>query len=144
MGVKSPSAIDRHVGTRVRMRRMLLGMSQERLGEALKITFQQVQKYEKGTNRISASRLQQIANVLGVTIDFFYEGATQEGSPTAPDASATLLTEVLASPEGLQLIRSFAQISDSDVRQRLADLAEALAAGSKTNGEHPKKRGRAI
>src|SRR3712207_6060540 len=101
MGVKSPSPIDKHVGSRVRMRRMLVGMSQERLGEALKITFQQVQKYEKGTNRISASRLQQIANVLGVTIDFFYEGATSDGTAAAPDATAVLLTEALSSPGGL-------------------------------------------
>jgi transcriptional regulator with XRE-family HTH domain len=143
MGVKSPSVIDKHVGSRVRMRRMLIGMSQEKLGEALKITFQQVQKYEKGTNRISASRLQQIASVLGVTIDFFYEGATTDGTVAAPDATAVLLTQALASPEGLQLIRSFARISDHNVRQRLADLAEALSDGSKSNGEHPKKRGRA-
>src|SRR5918911_3890216 len=72
---KAPNPIDRHVGSRVRMRRMLIGMSQEKLGEALGLTFQQVQKYEKGTNRIGASRLHRITNVLDVPIDFFYEGA---------------------------------------------------------------------
>src|SRR5215213_5656213 len=79
---KAPSNVDRHVGSRVRMRRLLIGMSQESLGEALGVTFQQVQKYEKGTNRIGASRVHLIASVLGVPIEFFYEGA-----PAAPDGS---------------------------------------------------------
>src|SRR5919199_818756 len=79
---KAPNPIDKHVGSRVRMRRMLIGMSQEKLGEALGLTFQQVQKYEKGTNRIGASRLHRIANVLGVAIDFFYEGAPHGGGLT--------------------------------------------------------------
>ncbi len=78
MQKKIPNPIDRHVGSRVRMRRMLIGMSQEKLGESLGLTFQQVQKYEKGTNRIGASRLQQIAMVLGVPVEFFFDGAPQE------------------------------------------------------------------
>jgi transcriptional regulator with XRE-family HTH domain len=77
---KNPNPIDRHVGSRVRMRRMIVGMSQEKLGEALEVTFQQVQKYEKGTNRMRASRLQQIAKVLGVPIEFFFEGAPHVSS----------------------------------------------------------------
>src|ERR671914_1569018 len=77
---KAPNPIDRHVGSRVRMRRMIVGMSQEKLGESLGLTFQQVQKYEKGTNRIGASRLQQISKVLGVPIEFFFEGAPNVGS----------------------------------------------------------------
>lgn len=84
MVTKSPNPVDRYVGTRVRMRRMLIGMSQEKLGEALGITFQQIQKYEKGMNRISASRLQQTARVLGVPIDYFYEGAPQFDSEGWP------------------------------------------------------------
>jgi transcriptional regulator with XRE-family HTH domain len=72
---KAPNPIDKHVGSRVRMRRMMLGMSQEKLGDALGLTFQQVQKYEKGTNRIGASRLQQISNILQVPVAFFFEGA---------------------------------------------------------------------
>src|SRR3977135_1506695 len=72
---KAPNPVDRHVGSRVRMRRMMLSMSQEKLGDALGLTFQQVQKYEKGTNRIGDSRLQQIANTLQVTVAFFFEGA---------------------------------------------------------------------
>jgi transcriptional regulator with XRE-family HTH domain len=142
MSVKSPSAIDKHVGTRVRMRRMLIGMSQEKLGEALKITFQQVQKYEKGTNRVSASRLQQIASILGVTIDYFYEGAEADAT-AVPDETAVLLTEALASPEGLQLIRNFARVPDVTVRQRLADLAGAIAESSRAEGDQPKKRTKA-
>src|SRR3954471_7305663 len=78
---KAPNPIDRHVGSRVRMRRMLIGMSQEKLGEALGLTFQQVQKYEKGTNRIGASRLHRIGTILGVPIEFFYEGAPHGGGP---------------------------------------------------------------
>ena len=72
---KAPSAIDVHVGKRMRMRRMMLGMSQEKLGDAFGLTFQQVQKYEKGTNRMGASRLQQAADILGVAVPFFFEGA---------------------------------------------------------------------
>src|SRR5205085_12524775 len=75
MTKKAPNPIDKHVGSRVRMRRMMLGMSQEKLGGALHLTFQQVQKYEKGTNRIGASRLQQISHILQVPVSFFFEGA---------------------------------------------------------------------
>src|SRR5918995_6585836 len=91
MSTKSPNPIDRHVGSRVRMRRMLIGMSQEKLGQMLGVTFQQVQKYEKGTNRIGASRLQHIAGILGVSVDFLFEGAPQrersaEGAAGLPQA----------------------------------------------------------
>src|ERR1700751_4114459 len=75
MAKKAPNPIDKHVGSRVRMRRMMLAMSQEKLGDALGLTFQQVQKYEKGTNRIGASRLQQISHILQVPVAFFFEGA---------------------------------------------------------------------
>jgi len=75
MAKKAPNPIDKHVGSRVRMRRMMLSMSQEKLGDALGLTFQQVQKYEKGTNRVGASRLQQIAQILQVPVSFFFEGA---------------------------------------------------------------------
>src|SRR5215212_7547401 len=82
MTTKAPNPTDRHVGSRVRMRRMMLSMSQEKLGDALGLTFQQVQKYEKGTNRIGASRLQQIANILQVPVAFFFEGAPNAGAPS--------------------------------------------------------------
>jgi transcriptional regulator with XRE-family HTH domain len=126
---KAPNQIDRHVGGRVRMRRMMIKMSQEKLGEALGLTFQQVQKYEKGTNRIGASRLQQIAGVLGVPVDFFFSGAPQAdapaegfGEPASPSYEADLLTA-----DGLKLLRAFHVIKDQKVRRRLVDLAQALS-----------------
>ena len=133
---KSPNPIDRHVGSRVRMRRMLVGMSQEKLGEALGITFQQVQKYEKGTNRISASRLQHIARILGVTIGFFYEGAPDaNGSAEAGLAEASsppYMADFVSSADGLELMQSFQLIKDSRVRKRIVDLVSAIARGGDT------------
>src|ERR1700674_3906954 len=85
---KAPNPIDKHVGSRVRMRRMMLGMSQEKLGNALGLTFQQVQKYEKGANRIGASRLQQIAHILQVSVSFFFEGA-----PSVPGSTPSGMAE---------------------------------------------------
>src|SRR5271167_2618011 len=86
MAKKAPNPIDKHVGSRVRMRRMMLGMSQEKLGDALGLTFQQVQKYEKGTNRIGASRLQQISQILQVQVSFFFEGAPSAQLGTKTDS----------------------------------------------------------
>ena len=129
MVTKSPNPVDRHVGSRVRMRRMLVGMSQEKLGEALGITFQQIQKYEKGTNRIGASRLHQIARVLSVPIEFFYEGAPQiggsEGFAEAP--ASGYVADFLTTSEGLELIKAFIEIKDPKIRRKLVDLAKALA-----------------
>ena len=128
---KNPNPIDIHVGSRVRMRRMMVGMSQEKLGEALGLTFQQIQKYEKGANRIGASRLHQIAAALGVQIEFFYEGApTPEGQSTdgfAEDPSPAYMTDFLSTSDGLQLMRAFVRVRDSRVRKRIVDLVEALA-----------------
>src|ERR1700738_3009952 len=104
---KSPNPIDKHVGSRVRMRRMMLAMSQEKLGDALGLTFQQVQKYEKGTNRIGASRLQQISHILQVPVAFFFEGApnlhgsADGGMKEAP--SPAYVSDFLATSEGLSL-----------------------------------------
>lgn len=129
---KSPHPIDKHVGSRIRMRRALLGMTQQRLADSLNLTFQQVQKYEKGTNRVSASRLQQIATLLGVEVGFFYEGASHvSGGTGAIDRQASLLAEVSSSAEGVRLINSFARITDPIIRRRLADLAEGIAQFSK-------------
>lgn len=126
---KKPNPIDTHVGGRVRLRRNMLGMSQEKLGEGLGITFQQVQKYEKGTNRVGASRLQAIATILNVPIAFFFEGAPgPEGSAgLAEDASADYVVDFLNTSEGLQLNRSFVKIADARVRRRVIDLVKALA-----------------
>jgi transcriptional regulator with XRE-family HTH domain len=129
MVTKSPNPIDRHVGSRVRLRRMMLGMSQEKLGEALGITFQQIQKYEKGTNRISASRLQHAARVLGVPVEHFYEGAPHPtGTPGfAEGPGPNYAPEALTSTEGLNLLKAFAGIKDARVRRRIVDLVRALS-----------------
>jgi transcriptional regulator with XRE-family HTH domain len=127
---KSPNPIDKHVGSRVRMRRMMLSMSQEKLGDALGLTFQQVQKYEKGTNRIGASRLQQISNILQVPVEFFFEGAPSlhgSGAGTKDAASASYVSDFLATSEGLSLTRAFTRIKEAKLRRRIVDLVEEIA-----------------
>jgi transcriptional regulator with XRE-family HTH domain len=131
MTKKSPNPIDKHVGSRVRMRRMMVSMSQEKLGEKLGITFQQIQKYEKGTNRIGASRLQQIANVLGVQVGFFFEGApVPDGSAKgfSESASPAYVSDFLATSDGLALTKAFMKVTDAKVRRRIVDLVEAMVA----------------
>lgn len=125
---KEPSPVDRHVGSRVRMRRVLLGLSQEKLGEALHVTFQQVQKYEKGVNRIGAGRLQQIANVLGVSVAYFYEGLQEpEHNYGFEDSGKNqYMTDMMSTGEGLRLARAFMNIKDSKARRHLVELAEAI------------------
>ena len=127
---KTPNPVDVHVGSRVRMRRMMMSMSQERLGEQLGITFQQIQKYEKGSNRIGASRLQEIARVLQVPVAFFFEDAPG-GAPGQPgfaeSQSSSYVTDFLTSSEAVALNRAFARIADAKVRRRVIDLVEALA-----------------
>ncbi len=131
---KKPNPIDIHVGSRIRLRRNMLSMSQEKLGEGLGITFQQIQKYEKGTNRVGASRLQAISTVLGVPVSFFFEDAPGH-DPTgaqgmAEDNSTSYVVDFLNSAEGLQLNRSFVKITDSKVRKKIIDLVKALSAES--------------
>ena len=128
---KAPNPIDKHVGSRVRMRRMMLSMSQEKLGNALGLTFQQVQKYEKGTNRIGASRLQQISNILQVPVSFFFEGAPHlpgerhSGLGEAP--SPAYVSDFLATSDGLSLTKAFMRIKNSKMRRRIVDLVEQIA-----------------
>ena len=132
MAKKAPNPIDKHVGSRVRMRRMMLSMSQEKLGDALGLTFQQVQKYEKGTNRIGASRLQQISHILQVPVSFFFEGA-----PTSPGQSGiggmseapspAYVSDFLATSDGLSLTKSFMRIKNSKLRRKIVDLVEQIA-----------------
>jgi transcriptional regulator with XRE-family HTH domain len=129
MAKKAPNPIDKHVGSRVRMRRMMLSMSQEKLGDALGLTFQQVQKYEKGTNRIGASRLQQISLILQVPVAFFFEGApSPPGRPPglgeAP--SPAYVTDFLATTDGLALVRAFMRIENSKLRRRLVELVQEM------------------
>jgi transcriptional regulator with XRE-family HTH domain len=127
---KLPNPTDKHVGGRVRMRRIMLGISQEKLGDALGITFQQVQKYEKGTNRISASRLQHISHVLQVPIPFFFEGLPS-GSGKAnklPDAPfPSYVSDFLATSDGLSLTRAYTQITNQKLRRSIVHLVEGLA-----------------
>jgi transcriptional regulator with XRE-family HTH domain len=131
---KKPNPTDIHVGSRIRLRRNMLGMSQEKLGETLGITFQQIQKYEKGTNRIGASRLQNIAAVLSVPVGFFFDGAPGPGEPGAADSkSGSYVVDFLSSSEGLQLNRAFVRISDPRVRRRIVDLVRALAGDATEN-----------
>lgn len=127
---KVPNPIDRHVGSRVRMRRMLAGVSQEKLGDALGLTFQQVQKYEKGSNRISASRLQQIAKMLDVPVSFFFDGAPTGDMPTggfSDAASSAYVSDFMSSSEGVQLTKAFVRIKSPKVRRRIVELVESLA-----------------
>lgn len=136
MTKKKPNPIDIHVGSRVRLRRMLVGMSQEKLGEKLGLTFQQIQKYEKGTNRIGASRLFQIAAILGVEVQFFFEDMPSEvikSMPVKPaggfkEADVTpFVMDFVSSSEGLQLNRFYTKIEDAAVRKRMLDLIKTLA-----------------
>jgi transcriptional regulator with XRE-family HTH domain len=132
MAKKAPNPIDKHVGSRVRMRRMMLGMSQEKLGDALGLTFQQVQKYEKGTNRIGASRLQQISHILQVPVAFFFEGAPHlAGGPSPPDLadapSPAYVSDFLATSDGLSLTKAFMRIPDAKLRRRIVDLVQQIA-----------------
>jgi transcriptional regulator with XRE-family HTH domain len=128
---KSPNPIDKHVGSRVRMRRVLIGMSQERLGDALGLTFQQVQKYEKGTNRIGASRLQQIARILGMPVEFFFDGAPaterDQSAGFAEVSDTPYVADFLATNEGVQLNRAFLRIRYPKMRRRVVDLVHAIA-----------------
>jgi len=138
MAGKKPNPVDAHVGSRVRLRRMLLGMSQERLGESMGLTFQQVQKYEKGVNRIGASRLFQISKILDVPVQFFFEEAPYSGHAGSasgmgePESEAFIL-EFLNSREGLELNRAFVKIGDAKVRKSVVDLVRALSSNGGTS-----------
>ncbi|HAK63244.1 MAG: helix-turn-helix domain-containing protein [Pseudomonadota bacterium] len=127
---KSPDPVDVHVGSRVRLRRMLIGMSQEKLGEALDLTFQQVQKYEKGANRIGAGRLYRIAQLLGVPVQFFFDDAPGEAASVrgfSESDPAPMVMDFMHTAESVHLNRAFAGIKDPMVRKRLIDLARAVA-----------------
>jgi transcriptional regulator with XRE-family HTH domain len=133
-GSRRANPIDVHVGSRVRLRRMLLGMSQEKLGEFLGLTFQQIQKYEKGINRIGASRLFDLARVLGVNVQFFYDelpGSPGDGAAGFAERPAeSYAVEFLGSREGLELNKAFARITDARVRRSIVELVRAYAGES--------------
>jgi transcriptional regulator with XRE-family HTH domain len=128
LSTKSPHPTDKHVGSRVRMRRLILGMSQEKLADQLGLTFQQVQKYEKGTNRISASRLQHVCHILDVPVSFFFEqapGPSTHGRGFA-EASPAYVNDFLASSDGLALLKAFIKIDDSALRRSIVRLVEGI------------------
>ena len=124
--------IDKHVGSRMRMRRLMLDMSQTDLGNALGLTFQQIQKYEKGRNRVSASRLQHISQILQVPVPFFFEGApaasgvrpAARGTADAP--SLTYVTDFLATSDGLALMKAFMCVEDRKLRRAIVQLVEQI------------------
>ena len=135
---KAPNPTDKHVGSRVRMRRMMLGMSQEKLGDSLGLTFQQIQKYEKGTNRVGASRIQQISEILQVPVSFLFEGGptgTASAEGFGEGGSPSYISDFLATSEGLALTRAFTRIADAKLRRSIVDLVEQIAAR-----EAPEKR----
>lgn len=134
MPKRSMNPIDAHVGARVRLRRMLVGMSQERLGELLGVTFQQVQKYEKGANRIGASRLYEVSRILEVPVQFFFDDLPEDGDrPVArphgfsDSAGEPFVMDFVSSSEGLALNRAYFSIQDGKVRRSLLDLVRNLA-----------------
>ena len=130
---KIPHLIDKHVGSRVRMRRLMLGLTQQKLGKKLGVTFQQLQKYEKGTNRISASRMLAIAEILQVPAPFFFEGAPgvedhlREG--TAPLLPSDL-TEFFTTADGLKLVSAFPRIGSAELRRSIVRLVEGIVGES--------------
>ena len=133
---KRPNPIDVHVGSRVRLRRMMLGMSQEKLGERMNLTFQQIQKYERGINRIGASRLFELARILQVPVQFYYDGLPLQSSPDAVAPSVPGLAEAqgenyvvefLNSRDGLELNRAFIRIGDPKVSRAIVELVRSLS-----------------
>ena len=129
-----PNPTDKHVGARVRMRRMMLGLSQTNLANAVGVTFQQIQKYEKGTNRVSASRMQQFAKILAVPVSFFFEGAPTarvvgiKSSNNGDGAvTPTYIQDFLTSRDGQNIIKAFSRITDRKLRHGVAGLLEQIA-----------------
>lgn len=134
---KQPNPIDVHVGSRLKLRRTMMGMTQEKLGDQLGVTFQQVQKYEKGANRIGASRLQEIAEILDVPVSFFFEDARQSAeefplaAPSdlgfADSKGVAFQVSGASTGEAHALARAFSRIGDARIRRRIIDLVETLA-----------------
>jgi len=126
---RSPNPVDIHVGTRIRLRRQLLKMSQEKLGDQLGVTFQQVQKYERGANRVGASRLWKMSQVLDVPVDFFYEGL-DEAAATANFAKGDktpIVQEFINSSDGVSLAMAVSKIENKAVRRQILELARSLS-----------------
>jgi transcriptional regulator with XRE-family HTH domain len=133
MSTKNPLAADKHVGSRVRMRRLMLGMSQEKLADQLGLTFQQVQKYEKGTNRVGASRLQHLSQILDVPVSFFFDDMPAAARPgivgkaTTADKALSVVADFTQTPDGLTFIKAFAKIDQPSIRRAIVRLTEEIA-----------------
>ena len=124
---KRPNPTDVYVGTRVRMRRKMLGLSQEKLGEKLGITFQQIQKYEKGTNRVGASRLQDMASAMDVPVSYFFpDTSSSQAAPGMQEDGAAFMMDFMSTAEGLELSRAFVRIRSTKVRRKVVELVRAL------------------
>jgi len=136
MGSAIPNPVDVHVGSRVRLRRTLLGMSQEKVGDAVGLTFQQIQKYERGTNRIGSSRLYQFSQILDVPVSFFFDGMPPEsaavGRGLREGESQPFAQDQLTRRETLELVRAYYRIADPKVRARIFDLVKSIAAAKAT------------
>jgi len=124
---RSPNSIDKHVGSRVRLRRTSLGVTQEKLAEALGLTFQQVQKYEKGINRIGAGRLQTISRILDAPLSYFYDGSPAAANGFGETQQVDAVTEIILTAEGVQLVRAFTSIEDARLRKSILDVVLAAA-----------------
>lgn len=124
---KKPDPTDIYVGSRIRLRRNMLGFSQEKLGDKLGITFQQVQKYEKGTNRVGASRLQAISEIMDVPVAYFFEEPPSSNAIDGLAESDSTFMDFCSSSEGVQMMRAFTNIRDPKVRRKIIDLAKALS-----------------
>ena len=122
---KEPKAVDTHVGARIRSRRLMLNLSQTKLADALGLTFQQVQKYEKGTNRVGASRLAQIAEILQVPVSWFFEGSGLKARKS--DGSENAIDKFIATTDGVALVRAFTAIPDAKVRRAIVELIQRIA-----------------
>lgn len=127
---KTPNLVDIHVGSRVKLRRMLVGLSQEKLGVSMGLTFQQIQKYEKGMNRIGASRLFRLSQILDVPVQFFFDGMPAIEGPVASGMAEpkqeAFLYEFLNTRDGLELNRAFVKVTDADVRKSVIELVRSL------------------
>jgi transcriptional regulator with XRE-family HTH domain len=121
---KSTTDIDRQIGNKIRARRIALNLSQEKLADSLSLTFQQVQKYEKGTNRVSASRLLEISQILKVDIDYFFAGLVTDANVDSGEDHE--LERVISTAEGVRLIRAFAQVEDIQIQRKVVDLVEMI------------------
>ena len=125
--IKDPNGVDKYVGSRMRMRRLMLGLSQGKIADAIGLTFQQVQKYEKGTNRMGSSRLQQIANVLQVPVTFFFDGAPGQPKISGKAPSPAFVSDYLATADGLALTRAFMRLPNAKIKRSVVALVEQIA-----------------